>query len=233
MAYPLTMVSGYWRIINKHGDDYLNWFENTLYVNCPFVFFGTFETIEIAKKYRKNYPTYYIELSIEQFETYLYKDKMIIDNTHSPSVELNLIWNEKIFLIKKSIELNPYNSDFFMWYDAGCCYYRYNNPTIKPFPNIQLLNNLPKNKLIFTESQYYFDENRVNEYNYHFICGTVYLLHKDFINTIAELYKEKMSIINTDKIYTDQVILTHIYRDNPALFLSVGYGYGSIIPFLL
>ena len=41
----------------------------------------------------------YIELNIEDFITYKYRNKMIIDSIHCPSVELNLIWNEKIFLI--------------------------------------------------------------------------------------------------------------------------------------
>ena len=36
----LTCVSGYWEIKNKHGDAFKKWFENTLKINCPYVFFG-------------------------------------------------------------------------------------------------------------------------------------------------------------------------------------------------
>ncbi len=44
---------------------------------------------------------------------------MKTDSTHCPSVELNLIWNEKIFMLQKAYKLNIYNSDYFMWIDVG------------------------------------------------------------------------------------------------------------------
>ena len=69
------------------------------------VIFGNKTSIELIKKYRGDYTTVYIELEIEEFETYKYKDNMITNNYHCPSVELNLLWNEKIFLIKKALEL--------------------------------------------------------------------------------------------------------------------------------
>jgi hypothetical protein len=56
----LTCVSGYWEIKNKHGDKFNNWFHNTLQINCPYVFFGDKETIEMIKKYRGDLPTHYI-----------------------------------------------------------------------------------------------------------------------------------------------------------------------------
>ncbi len=62
-VHRTTCVSGYWKIVNKHNDDkFSQWFENTLRVNCPYVFFRTKETIDLAKKYRRELPTYYIEL---------------------------------------------------------------------------------------------------------------------------------------------------------------------------
>ena len=58
--YGLTCVSGYWNTKNKHGDKFNSWFQNTLKINCPYVFFSDKETIEIIKKYRQNLPTFYI-----------------------------------------------------------------------------------------------------------------------------------------------------------------------------
>ena len=72
----LTCVSGYWEIKNKHGDKFNNWFHNTLQINCPYVFFGDKETIEMIKKYRGDLPTHYIECNIDDFYTYRYRDKM-------------------------------------------------------------------------------------------------------------------------------------------------------------
>jgi hypothetical protein len=40
MSAPLTAVSGYWSVKNKHDSKYLEWFKNTLQIRCPYVFFG-------------------------------------------------------------------------------------------------------------------------------------------------------------------------------------------------
>ena len=87
----LTCVSGYWRINNKHDNNFEKWFNTTLKVNCPYVFFSDRNTIELIKKYRQDLPTYYIECNIEDFYTYKYRDKMITHPRHCPSVELNLV----------------------------------------------------------------------------------------------------------------------------------------------
>ena len=72
----LTCVSGYWKITNKHGDQFDKWFHNTLTINCPYVFFTDKETIKIINRYRNNLPTYFVECNIEDFYTYKYKHLM-------------------------------------------------------------------------------------------------------------------------------------------------------------
>ena len=52
---------------------------------------------------------------------------------HCPSIELNLIWNEKIFFIEKAKNINPFNSEYFMWVDAGICTFRKKNHRLKSF----------------------------------------------------------------------------------------------------
>jgi hypothetical protein len=233
MSFPLTVVSGYWIVKNKHDDKFLNWFKNTLSINCPYVFFGTKETIELAKQYRKDLPTHYIELEIHDFFTYAYKDKLSVSNSDCPSTELNLIWNEKLFLIKKAIELNLFHSDFFLWADAGLCVYRDKEPPNDVFPAISKLETLPKDKFIFTSSiSHTLDINKMNNYNYHHIAGTSYLFHKDFIDIIIPLYKNKLNNIDPSKMHTDQIILTLIYKENPDIFYKLGDGYGEVVPLL-
>ena len=51
----LTCVSGYWKIKNKHGNKFDNWFKNTLKINCPYVFFGDKESIALIKNIEVNY----------------------------------------------------------------------------------------------------------------------------------------------------------------------------------
>lgn len=231
---PLTCVSSFYYIKNKHNNKFEKWFKNTLSINCPYVFFTDKKSIDIIKKYRKGFPTHYIILDIKNFNTYKYRNLMKTDNYHCPSVELNLIWNEKIFMIQKAFDLNVYNSEYFMWIDAGICIYRNNTPPSVSFPNINKLNKLPKDKFIYCSSNPKFnvDKFKKGKYHlYHHISG-VYILHKNIINKVVDLYSKYLNLIDKNDIWTDQVILTHMYKDNKELFYKYSNNYGSIIKYL-
>jgi hypothetical protein len=231
--YNMTCVSGYWIVDNKHGNKFTDWFQNSLKINCPYIFFSDKETIEIIKQYRKDLPTFFVECTIPDFVTYKYRNKMLTDPIHCPSVELNLIWNEKIFLIKKALELNPFFSDFFCWIDAGICVYRNIAPPLQPFPNIDKLNMLPTDKFIYSSSMAYVESNlRIDNYcYYHHVSGTSYILHKNIINDFAEIYEKYMDkLVDKNNIWTDQLILSYIFKDNKHLFYELCAGYGEIIP---
>lgn len=227
--YKLTCVTGYWNVKNKHDNKFNDWFEKTLKINSPYIVFGDIKTLELIKTYRENIPTVYIEHNITDFNTYKYKDRMITHPIHCPSIELNLIWNEKIFLIKKALELNPFLSEFFCWIDAGICIYRNTVPPSTPFPNIEKLSRLPTNKFIYSSSEPYNDFFVKTHKYHHHISGTTYILHKNIIDTFANLYDIYLDkLVDKNNIWTDQVILTHIYRDNKSLFYKLCDGYGQI-----
>ena len=229
----LTCVSGFWQIKNKHGNKYLEWFKTSMKINCPYVFFSTKEGIELIKTFRQHLPTYYIECNIEDFYTYKYKDKMMTHPIHCPSVELNLIWNEKLILIEKAMKLNPFNSEFFCWADAGICTYRTIKPPQQPFPEPNKLNKLPKDKFIYSASTQFNPIAVTNNNYYHHISGT-YILHVDIIEKFTEMYKLYMykifmdDKINKSNLWTDQVILTHIFKTFPDKFYKLCDGYGTI-----
>ena len=228
-----TCVSCYYEIKNKHGNKFNDWFKNTLAINCPYVFFSNKQGIEFIKQYRSSYPTYYIELEIEDFYTYKYKDRMLTHPIHCPSVELNLVWNEKIFMLEKAHLLNPFNSEWFKWIDAGMCIYRNLYPPQTVFPNLDKINNLPHDKFIYSSSEPY-NENLVKNTNYyHHISGT-YIIHKNMINQFVAIYKIYLDkLVDKNNIWTDQVILTHIYKDTPNLFFKLCDGYGEIARYLM
>jgi hypothetical protein len=228
-----TCVSCYYEVKNKHGDKYNEWFNNTLAINCPYVFFTTQNNIDKIKSFRKELPTYFIECDIEDFYTYKYKDKIITHPTHCPSVELNLIWNEKIFMMQKAHEINPFNSEWFFWVDAGICVYRDVKPPSSIFPNIDIIKELPKDKFIYSSSNSY-EPNLVTKTNYyHHISGTSYAIHISFIPNFVQLYIQYLDdLMDTNNIFTDQVILTHIYKDNSDLFYKLCDGYGEIFKYL-
>lgn len=227
----LTCVSGYWRVKNKYGGEqrYKKWFENTLRINCPYVFFANKEGIELIKGFRRELPTHYIEMDIDEFYMNKYKGMIKTQWEHCPSVEINLIWNEKIFLMQKAKDLNPFNSEFFMWVDAGITPYRDVYPPTTPFPNIDKLMALPKDRFIYSESNPYKEAAVDKNKYYHHISGT-YLLHKDFIDAFAEVYKRYLAeLLPYDNIWTEQVLLTHMFKDDPTLFYKLCVGYGQTV----
>lgn len=231
---PLTCVSSFFLVKNKHNTKYLEWFKNTLAINCPYVFFTTKDNIDLIKSFRKNLPTYYIECEIEDFYTFKYKDRMVTHTLHCPSIELNLIWNEKIFMLQKASKINPFHSEWFNWIDAGICTYRDTPPPCKEYPNPSLIQLLPKDKFICTSSHGY-NPASITKTNYeHHIAGTAYLLHQNFINKFVNIYNEFLeNLVDINNIWTDQVILTHIYKNYPDLFFKMcdgsGERYGEVI----
>ena len=228
-AFPLTCVSGYWMCKNKHNNQYEDlWFKTTLKIQCPYVFFGDKESLKVIKFFRGDLPTHYIELEIQDFFTCRFKDRMITDERHCPSVELNLIWNEKIFLIEKAAALNIFQSEFFSWVDAGICVFREYPPPPLPYPNKNKLAALPRTKFIYCASEPY-QESRVDEPNWHHISGSSFMLHKNIIAPFVNIYSTYLEkLITTEKVWTDQIIWTHIFRDHKHLFYEACFGYGGL-----
>lgn len=224
----MTCVSGFWPVPNKYGD-YAAWFETSLRINAPYVFFLDKETIPLIQKYRRELPTFYVECSLRDFVTFKYKNKMKTHPVHCPSAELNLIWNEKIFLMRRAAELNPFSSEFFCWVDAGICVYRDRAPPAAPFPSLAL----PKDKFIYSSSNPYDEAAVRKDRYYHHVSGTAFILHKTMIARFAALYQTYLEeLLDHPNLWTDQVVLTHIYKDNKHLFQQIASGYGAIFPAL-
>jgi hypothetical protein len=144
-----------------------------------------------------------------------------------------MIWNEKLLLLEKAKHINPFNSDFFGWVDAGICTYRTAMPPQQPFPNINKLHLLPKDKFIYSASNPWNPPAVSSANYYHHISGT-YILHKDIITVFTKMYKLYLDkifgddSINKLNIWTDQVILTHIFKAFPNKFYKLCDGYGGI-----
>ncbi len=194
--------------------------------------FTTKDLVPILQKYRQNLPTYYIVYNITDFHTYQFKDRISTHPIHCPSVELNLIWNEKIHMVKKAAEINIFNSDWFVWIDAGICSLRDNPPPNKSIYDLPQLAKLPTTKLIYTESFPYIDEYVGLTNYYHHVSGT-YMIHSSFINEFAEIYYAFLDTLTVHRnIWTDQVVFTHIFKKHPEMFYKLANGYGAVIPFL-
>ena len=230
------IVSGYWCVKGKHSSEsFKEWFKNTLSINCPYVFFGNQESIDIVKSIRMNLPTTYVLLELTDFYTQKYKKHISSHHIHVPSSEVCLIWLEKMFLLQKAKDLNPYKTEYCTWVDAGICLFRDLPPPEKVFPDSEKIKALPRNKFIFTSSTEPFESYKVHENNYyHYISGTAFTLHSDFIDSFTEIYESYLDrIVNYyNWVNTEQKILTHMYHERPELFFKLGEGYGELMTLL-
>lgn len=223
----ITVVSGYWRVNNKYGGHmkYDEWFKNTLRINQRYYFFCDKSDIDYIKKFRTDLETLFIPYSLDSFHSSKYfgyppGDKKWTHPTHVPSIEVSMIWHEKIHLIKMAKDADKdKQTEFYVWIDAGICNFR-NSPTPVDRLNIDK-NKLPHDKVCYS---------RVKT-NYHSFSAGVLIMHKDIIDKIHDLYFQ--SLIKYQKKYndwrcgSDQFIWTNMVKEYPNLFHKLSDGYGQ------
>jgi hypothetical protein len=136
LEHKTTVVSIYFPLDkSKHSEqEYNEWNRNMLEsVDAPLVIFTAFRSKEFIKKTRENKTTmFYLyenvwhllkELEIERGKNYTHsylneqwnkdEEKLI----HNPN--LYAVWNLKAYIMKRVVELNPFDSQFFIYTDTG------------------------------------------------------------------------------------------------------------------
>ena len=240
----LTCVSGYWNVTNKHGDKFNNWFNDTLKINNPYVFFCENKERDFINKYRSLLSTHYIDFNLSDFYTNNFNfDNSMTHPLHCPSIELGKIWLEKINLMYIASKQNPFNSEWFIWVDAGICVLREKSlEEYFNFKELDKLNVLDKNKLYYTSTNYpNFSFKKINTLSYtHEVAGTAFLIHRDKIEFFRELFYTYVKLVINNVhliqhkffILSDQCIWSLILSKHPELFCKLGNGYGELINIL-
>jgi len=233
--YPITCVSGFWNVDNKHQNSYVEtWLRRTLKINNPYVIYCTEEEKPLLQSCRGDYPTVFVKKEISEFVTYKHKDAIQTHHRHVPSKELQMIWNEKLFLLRETARTNPFDSEWFLWIDAGLFLYRDEEPPKETFC-FEKLASLPKDRLIFSSSDSpTCNFSSIKEGNYYHYVSGIFMIHKSFVEkfvSVYEIYIDRL-LSQKDWIYTDQVILTHMYKENPELFYWVIHDYARLVLWL-
>ena len=140
---PITVVTAYYEIKSKFTPEkYWQWINN--FCNNPFsvVIFTSENLVERFNTFRRKYSDKTKIVSIPFEELYHYKFKNIYEEHRKKDTEskhtsdLYIIWAEKIKFVMRAIELNPFNSNNFIWCDIGA--FRLENLLIryKTFPRL-------------------------------------------------------------------------------------------------
>lgn len=208
--------------------DYLNWLPLTLNCNCNYIIFTEEKVIPYIPK-KNNIKI--ITTKLEEIPLFYLKDKInsiltnqeyklkIQDNKRIECVLdlYNIIQYSKFEWLKKSIEFNPYESDYFFWIDAGCS--RFFDDLQSSFPN---LNKMPIKFLI----QGNINTNKINideDYKWRSDCvlvGTFFGGSKNFVKSVSNevlnfLYNEMLC---KNMINNEQIALAFIKKNKPDLF---------------
>jgi hypothetical protein len=122
-----TIVTAFYKIPSKASfDKYLKWIKNFLnFIKSPIIFFTTEDLVDIFKSIRNENIKYEIlefkELNgIKQYGLDFWKYHTSINTQKCQTTELGIIWYEKKEFVLKAIEKNYYNTNNFIWCDAGC-----------------------------------------------------------------------------------------------------------------
>lgn len=227
----VTVVSSHYDIgKGKHGvSQYRNWWKKTLRLNCPYVIFtDDKELAMLMLEIRNELPTVILYHNMSEFFAVPLMNKNIVHKIHIPSIELGLIWSEKIIHVADAYRFNYFKSDWFAWVDSGNALYRKIPMPSDPWPNPNTLAMLPKDKIIYTCS--WFPWNDIE------IAGTSFMYHKDLVfeveNKIMDAYKKCFTYHPVKNYYlcgSDQYILTRVKREDPDFFHQIGFGYGDLV----
>ena len=121
-----TVVTCYYRVASKyHFAVYDGWIQNFMAMQFRTVIFSNADGIAyLVERWPANENRIYIEKPILKFHTS--KWDWAVDEALDPEQCVNhnrrlyQIWNEKIFLVNETIQLNPFHTETFAWVDIGC-----------------------------------------------------------------------------------------------------------------
>jgi hypothetical protein len=244
-----TIISALYNINREIMDgrswqNYLTWFSNTLKLKCPMVLFVSTELNEFIKYHRNDLPTFIINNQLDELPYYYLKpniDKIISSTDFQNKIAdpnrieckhslYSIIQYSKFLWMQKASELNPFNSRFFFWLDAGGSRFFDNfnlandwpgQSALKSFDSINdrfllQMNLTPYQDLAFTPSlpDSYLLDNRS------YILGSLFGSTQLGINKISELvdYVLQKQMIANNFINNEQIVLGYLVKKNPKYF---------------
>ena len=216
-----TVVSAFFDIPSKRPtSEYLLFIQRFMKFHANIVFFTTRELLPIFQSYR-NERIVYIVMTLDELEgirkygidTWTHWSITDTQEVHYNRPYLGAVWHDKKDFVLKAIHINPFNTDAFIWCDAGCLRTDDWFPMIDTFG--QNTSVIPKDKVIL---QYIGDtpnnhSTSIQYFTYPPFCGVAGAIiagYKDAWRQYSRCYDEVvMSYIKTGhNPFVDQHIMT-------------------------
>ena len=179
---------------------------------------------------------------IEQFYNYKYKEYWIENHTKNHLLndrtcwELNMLWSEKIWFVKETVDNKYFNTDFYGWCDIGYFRNRQNDihtSKLLNWSSFDTIQKLDKTKIYYAcinndgrEIMYLYKMiHNKNEYGLpvnpipptqQSISGGFFILHKDKIDWWSNAYDTKLELYfkHNYLVKDDQIILADCIFSN-------------------
>ena len=226
-----TVVTCYYRIKSKHSPEkYDQWLTTFLEnIECNLVIFTSPDLIQYLYDKRRKFPEktriYPVELAdLEIAQKYCdFWDKQYdldLQKHTGRTKECYILWNSKLWFLKKAIEENPFGSDAFIWNDIGCL--RIDNRTIIKYVSghYPREENISRHAIdIVLLEPFHNKDQRVFINEVHF-SGAQMGGHKDTILQFYDLFYQRFDqhIRSGFFVGCDQQTISSVYMDNPTLF---------------
>lgn len=227
-------------------NEYLSWFSETLKLPSPMVVFVPDNLVSFVESHRQNLPTKIIKQELEEVPYYFLNHKIetILNSKNyqnkidSPNrVECkNSLYNVIIFSkfkwVQNCIKEDYFNTELFMWMDAGLSRFFHREDLERPYPSENGIQAMLENKnkvIIQTSMSYYSDlvnaERCTEEYFWDsrtWVMAGLWGGGKKSLNQFCTLIDDVLQnkMISNGVINNEQNAMAYVYKNNPNLFLA-------------
>jgi len=167
MSKQSTVVTCYYKIDGKcPHENYQQWMKNMLTnIRTNMVIFCGKDMIDELRELRSEFSdtTVFIVKELEELPMYrlfsIWDYHNVLDpESHIHSVELYILWNNKLCFVNDAIKLNPFRTDWFVWMDIGAFRNRKGESgdispnDIGDWPSDERIDMLPPDRMTFVKT---------------------------------------------------------------------------------
>jgi hypothetical protein len=238
--YQLTIVSAFIEISSKHTKtEYYDWMTYLLKYKGPMVLFIDKKNFDFVSNLRKGLPTKMIVTELADLSTSRFKGRFnhhlgtyyLDDEMHKKMDldEYSMIQCEKPNFLKRAVELNEFDTPYFLWLDIG--YLRSGATFPNNWPDDNKLSIMDDKIVIMSLlNKNCLKEETPRKYTYSdpphgvMVTGGIMGSHKKNIDRFHTLFYQKLEdMINKNNEWAgmEQFILSHLYCDHQPLFHNI------------
>ena len=225
-------------------DEYLQWIKKTLQLNCNLFIVTESKFRNFFEENRpKEYSTVIKVIDFKDSHYYKYYDKMkeILqsqeyinkikhpDRVECKMPEYSIIQYSKFHYLQMAIEENPFQTEYFLWADAGISRFFLDVDLSCEYPGINGNIKLEeaKDKFIIQNRQDIYSYPLNNDFIWesaNLLCGTMFggsaFIVKKIAKLVEQVFIEKM--LNKNNVNNEQLALALVWNGHKELFYLVG-----------